>query len=214
MMDKRKIAFWLNTAEALLTAAAWAWMLIRTSRSGILAASGLRSLKYYTVLSNLFNGAVAAVCAGYLARGRELPRPLRTTKLSAVTAVALTFSVVAVFLGPLYGYGAMLRGANLFFHLLLPVGAVLDFCLLGVYGKLPARASMAAALSVVIYGAGYVANILLNGLGTPPRTNDWYSFLRWGWGVGAVIFGVIILAAWGIGALLCRACRNRKDSAE
>jgi len=55
----------------------------------------------------------------------------------------------------------------------------------------------------VLYGIGYILNILINGMGGRyPRNNDFYFFLRWGWGVAILIFAVIILLSFGIACLL------------
>ena len=51
---------------------------------------------------------------------------------------------------------------------------------------------------MVIYGIGYVGNILVHGI----KGNDWYGVLRWGYGIGAIIFAVIVFITWLIGLLL------------
>ena len=61
---------------------------------------------------------------------------------------------------------------------------------------------MIAALSTLVYGFAYLINILINGKGVWPDSNDWYGFLNWGMGTGLIIFAGIVLASFGIACLL------------
>ena len=62
---------------------------------------------------------------------------------------------------------------------------------------------IACAMLTVIYGFGYILNILINGKGGRyPNNNDFYFFLRWGWGVAILIFAGIISVSFGIACLL------------
>ena len=45
-------------------------------------------------------------------------------------------------------------------------------------------------------------NILINGIGVWPDTNDWYGFLNWGLPMGLVIFAGLCLITWLAGALI------------
>ena len=164
-----------------------------------LTSSGWHNLKYYTVLSNIFAGIVAAMQMVCDARGRK---PLVSLKITATTATVLTFLVVAGFFGPLYGWIQFYQGANLFFHLIVPVLCILEFMMMENSDKLTIRHCMLAALSTVVYGSAYVINLIINGIGVWPDTNDWYGFVNWGYGMAAVIFIGIILVSFGIACLL------------
>ena len=99
----------LNVLLAIAVFGAWGRMVV--SGEGTLASTGLSSLKYFTVLSNLLEGfACLYWLAGKGAKGERL-------KFVATVAVSITFLVVMTFLGPLYGYPFMFEGANLWFHL-------------------------------------------------------------------------------------------------
>ena len=50
-----------------------------------------------------------------------------------------------------------------------------------------------------ISGAGYLLNNIINGIGEWPDTNDWYSFLTWGYPAGIAIFAVICAVTWLLG---------------
>lgn len=187
-----------------------------------LSSSGAENLKYFTVLSNEFCGIVAAICL--VCKLLKRPQPM-LPKFLAAAAVGLTFLTVAGFLGPLYGYRYMYLRANLFFHLLLPLTAVAEFLMCppddGIYTPMltghkaandtvsvPFRWTLYAMIPVAVYGIGYLTNILINGTGVWPHTNDFYGFLNWGLPAGLVIFAGILAAVWGIACGL-RAARSR-----
>ncbi|MCR5458649.1 MAG: hypothetical protein K6F51_02015 [Acetatifactor sp.] len=128
------------------------------------------------------------------------PAWMMTLKLAATAAVMVTFLVVACFFGPLYGYGKLYLGSNLFFHLIIPLLGMIEFCLLD--GTLPFRNTFPAGSPALIYGCVYLANILINGKGEWPNTNDWYGFMNWGAIPAALIFSSIVLTDWGVACLL------------
>ena len=57
-------------------------------------------------------------------------------------------------------------------------------------------------LSPLIYGAFYLGNNLINGIGEWPDTNDWYFFLAWGYPVGILIFAVTCAVTWLLGLMM------------
>ena len=123
-------------------------------------------------------------------------------------SVALTFTVVMTFLGPIYGYPGMFMGASLYMHLLVPLAAAADFCLLDRSGPVTIRDTFYALIPMALYAAVYIPNILINGVGEWPNTNDWYGFFAFGGVMAAVIALVILLVTWGL-ALLLRLPRRR-----
>ena len=206
---RKRISLILNAAVAAAVLYAWATMTFHLDDSGRLSSSGFAALKYFTVLSNLLMGAAAIVYIVLtLRRGWPLPRWAVRLKLTATAAVGLTFTVVMTFLGPLYGYPAMFAGASLWMHLLVPLAAAADFCLADRSGAVTLRDTFFALLPAGLYGAGYIPNVLIHGVGEWPNTNDWYSFFAFGNAMAVVIFVVLLLVIWGI-ALLLRLPRRR-----
>ncbi|MBP5250073.1 MAG: hypothetical protein J6Z46_08740 [Lachnospiraceae bacterium] len=178
----------------------------KASQTG-LTASGWKNLRYYTTLSNVFAGIVALIQLIFdIGKKKYLPVP----KLTAVTAVSLTFLVVAGFFGPLYGWLNLYNGSNLEFHLIVPLLCIAEFLIAGDAEGMNVRHCLLASLSTVVYGTAYVINILINGKGKWPDTNDWYGFLNWGPGPGAVIFAGIIGATFGVACLLVRIKKGKK----
>ena len=200
-MKKDKIRILINLLLALTVFVVWILSFFFW-RDSTLGGNGWSDLKYFTVESNLLVGVVAVIYLVYrLVKGGELPKWLAVLKYLSAAAVFVTFTVVVAFLGPLYGYGRMYYGSNLFFHLLIPLFAIAEYVFFGE--ELSFRESFYAVAPPVLYGIGYLTNCIVNGVGSWETVrNDWYSFLEWGYGVGAVIFFVIAAVAWGLGLAL------------
>ena len=171
---------------------------------------GFRNFRYFTVLSNVYSGlvAVAYIILLICRRKTESGTLMSILKLTSAAAVGVTFTVVLVFLGPLYGYGRMYKNANLIFHMIMPLVAMIEFVVFPAFesGKENAfslKKCLYAGIPVVLYGTVYLVNIVLGGSdGTYPNTNDFYGFLRWGYPAGILIFVVIVLMALGIACFL------------
>ena len=204
--DRRSIfSVILNILIVVFAAVGTVIMLSNQGDGTGLASSGITNLKYFTVLSNEFCEITAALWLVFFLLGKKFPPVL---KLTAASAVALTFLIIAAFLAPMYPELDLYENANLWFHLILPLTAVLEFIILRTDEKIPFRYTVISALPALIYGIGYLANILLNGKGEYPDTNDWYGFLNWGYPVGIAIFAAIVFMDFAM-AVLMRAVNNR-----
>ena len=199
---KRKPAIIVNLFVGILSYAAWLWMVLSVSNGGPLTAGGLFSLKFFTNLSNLFNGAVCLVYAFRLLGSGWVTRRLKTWKLAGTAAAGLTFTTVMGFLGPVFGYQFMFNGPNFFLHLLLPVVSMLSFVLLERDTRIPFRNTLWAMVPVAIYAVGYLTNVLVQGVGDWPDRHDFYGFLMWGWPVGLGIAAGLMLVTWLLAILL------------
>ena len=180
-------------------------VMMMVGADGVLLSNGWNSLKYFTVLSNLFEGVASLLWLAFAVCTAEHapPKAVEAVKYVACVCVGLTFVTVMVFLGPLYGYPFMFAGANLFFHLLIPVASMAEFVLMNAT-PMTLRHNLEATLPTLLYGSVYLINILFNGVGEYPDTNDWYGFVNWGLPVGIVIFAMISMAAFVIGLALRR----------
>ena len=183
-------------------------MLTGKPEEGALQSTGIENFKFYTVLTNVFCGIIALIYLVLILLKKNTDK-LAVFKLAAVCGVAITFAVVAFMFGPLYGFPQFYKRGNLFFHLLEPVTAMVEFLLVRRQ-KMPFRFTVFAAIPTLLYGIGYMLNILINGIGGPwPYTNDFYAFLSWGWPAGIGIFAAITLTAFGV-ACLFRAVSNKR----
>lgn len=199
----------LNIILVVLTAVGIILMLTGKPEEGALQASGLANLKFYTVLTNVFCGLISIVYLIFILFKKDTGK-IRVLKLAAVCGVAITFAVVAFMFGPLYGYPQFYKRGNLFFHLLLPVTAMTEFIVVR-RPKMPFRYTLFAAVPTLLYGIGYMLNIIINGIGGAwPDTNDFYAFLNWGWPVGILIFASITMSAFGV-ACIFRAISNKRN---
>ena len=192
---RSKLRLIVNIIIVIIVFAAWGYM-FTNKEPGALASAGIMNLRYFTVLSNIAEGIVSLIWTISFIRGVDTSKVDRAKYIAAVS-VALTFSTIAFFLGPIYGLLSMYQGANFFFHLIVPVIAMLEYVIAGgePVGR---RENLLAVLPMLLYGAVYLCNILINGR----EGNDWYGFVNWGLPVGILIFAVMCLATYGIGALL------------
>ena len=198
----------INLVIVILTVIGIVLMVTGKSEEGALQSSGLENFKFYTVLTNVFCGLIALIYLVLLIAKKNTDK-MAAFKLAAVCGVAITFAVVAFMFGPLYGYPQFYKRGNLFFHLLEPLVAIVEFILIR-RKKMPFKYTVIAAVPTLLYGIGYMSNILINGIGGPwPDTNDFYAFLSWGWPVGIAIFAVITLMAFAV-ACIFRLISNKR----
>ncbi|MCR4558441.1 MAG: hypothetical protein K5779_11555 [Saccharofermentans sp.] len=198
----------LNTVIVIFTVIGIILMLTGKPEEGALQSTGIENFKFYTVLTNVFCGIIASVYLVLILLKKDKDK-MAVFKLAAVCGVAITFAVVAFMFGPLYGYPQFYKRGNLFFHLLLPVTAMAEFIVVE-RKRILFKYTVFAAVPTLLYGIGYMLNILINGIGGPwPDTNDFYAFLSWGWPVGIAIFAVISLSAFAV-ACIFRAVSNRR----
>ena len=178
-------------------------MLDNPEQGAGLTGVGIENLKYFTVLSNIFAGGVAIIWVTYyiFCDVYNIKSPV-LLKLMSASAVGLTFLIIAAFLAPMYPDLDLYTGSNLYFHRVVPLLAMAEMILMKVDRKIPFKYTLISASLALIYGVGYVVNILINGIGEWPNTNDWYGFLNWGYPIGAVIFVAIVLMDFGIACLL------------
>ena len=181
---REKTALLLNVLIVVFAVAGTILMLFFRSNDPTLQSKGVANLKYFTVLSNEACGIVAVVCLVLRLRGKRQPM---LAKLTAAAAVGLTFLTIAAFLGPMYGMLKMYHGANFFFHLVLPLTAMAEFVLssdeeveeestgTSESREIPFGWTFFTMIPVLAYGAAYLTNILVNGVGVWPDSNDFYA---------------------------------------
>lgn len=204
-MERNKLRKYVNIF--LVIAVLGSWIAIFVSASGTLMQNGLNSMKYFTVLSNLLEGFASVVWLVSSRKNGKASSRAELLKYIAAAAVGLTCVVVLTFLGPLYGYPAMFKGGSLFMHLLTPLIAIAEIIFLSdvTYTRKDNRLVM---LSPLVYGAFYLGDNIINGIGEWPDTNDWYLFLTWGYPVGILIFAVICVVTWLLGFAMRKLHRN------
>jgi hypothetical protein len=192
---RRAVSVILNVLIVLFAGIGTYLMFSGTNEGAALAVSGLANFKYFTVLSNEFCGIVSLLWLIFELSGKSFPV---LPKLMAASAVGLTFLIIAAFLAPMYPDINMYERGNFWFHLILPLTGMAELILLETPKKIPFGYTVISASAALVYGAFYLANILINGA----EGNDWYGFLNWGFAAGIVIFAVIVLMDFGIAVLM------------
>ena len=200
-MKRKTTRIALNAFIAAAVLGAWLWLAF--TQDAPFAATFVKALRYFAMLSNVFAGAAAIVFIVALLRSNDgtVPRAVSILKFVACVEITVTFATVIFFLTPIWGFLDMMSGANLFLHLIIPLTAIAEFIIFECV-RPTIRENLFTVVPVLVYGAGYVLNVLINGIGEYPETNDWYGFLHWGWGFGAIILSLICGIAFFAGLLL------------
>ena len=156
----------------------------------------LHMFRYFTTLSNVFCGVCAALFLVFEALGR-VPGFIWLLKYLGTVSVTVTLLTVLLFLAPAKGsLKALLRGSNLYFHLICPLLAILSFTLCELR-RAPVYVYALGALPVLVYGLVYLQKVCLTPLEN--RWNDFYGFNRDGrWRVS---FRLMQLGGLGVCAL-------------
>ena len=160
------------------------------------------AFRFFTVQSNVLCALAALLTAVCLLAG-ILPRWAWMLKYIGTAAVSVTMVTVFVFLAPSIGKGwvdILLKGGDLFMHLLTPLMALVSFCFLEKQGMTFAQA-LAGLLPVALYGPLYLYKILF----APPekRWDDFYGFNKggkWPAAFAAMVAGTFLICM-GIMAL-------------
>lgn len=167
---------------------------------------------YYTVQSNLLAMGSAAVVLVFVLRslkGAEIPASIQFLRLLSTIAITLTFLVFSLMLTPQLiaeGNSAYLTSpGNLFVHNLVPICAILDWCLFGSVQKLKrtsAFCGIAPALAYICFVFVCVKRgITFSGNRVPYffLDNETYGWFSIGNGSIGVFWWIVILAAVLVG---------------
>ena len=128
----------------------------------------------------------------------KIPHVLAIFNHVGVTAVALTFIIVIAFLAPGYGFDKMYNNANLFFHLLVPVVAMVNYAIFTKVEPYHFLHTLFVAIPPLAYGIVYFIVVAsLNGYGD--LKIDFYGFGKDGPIIGAVNFVIVVSIAYLIG---------------
>ena len=206
-MKKRTVDLLLILTDLLLCAmciGSFLSMALARDAEGRLTDTGLRSLKYFTVDSNIICGIAAlfeavSMVPVFLGKRGDAGVWTKWFRLAGTSAVAMTFLVVMTFLGPTMGYRYMFAGASLYMHLISPLLAVLSFLIFRRARGLERKHSGLGSVPLALYAVYYMYGVITAG-----RKMDWYGLAVWGPVWFAPVFITIILVSCGISCLLVR----------
>lgn len=198
------VSFILNILVFLLVITGTIIML--TIGSGALTDNKLTVFKYFTFQSNVFMGIVAFVYGYYqmlilMKKKDKLPHVLLVFNYAGVVAVGVTFIIVITVLGPGYGYDKMYNNANLFFHALVPIAAIINYLFFEKEMAIKFKETPIAMTPTILYGIVYFIVVAsLNAYGD--LKIDFYGFGAQGPVMGALYFLIIIAISYVIGLFL------------
>ena len=181
-------------------------ILMVTIRVSALGTTDITVFKYFTFQSNVFMGAVAFIYAYYqllilLNKRDNLPHVLLVFNHVGTTAVGLTFLVVILFLAPGYGFNLMYQGANLFFHGIVPVIAMINFMFIQKECAIKFTDTVFSIIPSLLYGIVYfIVVVATNGYGN--INIDFYMFGANGPLIGAFNFLAVLSIAYIFGLIL------------
>ncbi len=149
----------------------------------LLEATKIEMFKFFTVDSNILMGICSLIFVIYdikLLKGesKNIPSWVYKFKLIGTAAVGLTFVTTLFFLAPQYGFYQMYNNTNLFFHLIVPVLAIVSFIIFESY-EFKYKDALLGVIPMLLYSVYYTTNVLLHlENGKPTWEYDFYGFLR------------------------------------
>ncbi len=158
----------------------------------------------FTTDSNIICMMTAAVMCffeiRFLKTGKDIPLLAVALKFAGTTAVALTFGVVVLFLGPSTDFVTMVfGGTSVYMHFAGPIIAFVSFCFLENIHRISKKMFIPAVVPTFIYGIVYVIMVVFIG----SENGGWIDF--YGFNTGGfwyISFPAINLLSLGLAAVL------------
>ena len=175
---------------------------------------GIHSLRFFTVLSNIFVAIAALLMIIHNVKNLihdtyDYPEWLIVLKHVATTAVAVTFTTVALLLAPSYaivhkGYFTLFLGNHIYMHLLSPVLAIISYIFFECAKPVSIKQTLLSLLPVALYACLYITMVIFVGEangGWP----DFYNFTFGGhkWTIPLSAIGML-LVTFGLSTLLAK----------
>ena len=192
------ISIALNILGFILTAVGTFVMIKGIGADEYLGGEGLGALRFFTVQSNLLYGLYAGVFAvAELIYGSPdaVPGFMYILKYAFTVGVTITMLTVVFYLAPVVrgSYPPLFKGANLYFHLLVPLLGVISFCFFEKSAVITVPQVFLGLIPYGLYSVGYSINALTHiENGQVSEKYDWYRFLEKG--VNKAAFAIIIMA--------------------
>ncbi len=163
---------------------------------------GKKAFRFFTCQSNALC-AFSALLTAAAALAGPVPQWVWTVKYIGTASVTVTMLTVFLFLAPSVGKDwvqVLLKGSDLFMHLLTPLAALVSFCVFEKRGMTLGQ-SLWGMLPVLLYGPLYLYRILY--APKEKRWEDFYGFNKTGkWPVSFAAMAVgTFLICLGIMAL-------------
>lgn len=168
----------------------------------VLTDNKIAMFRYFTVDSNILIGLAALILFGeerkYL-KGvkRSISSKAYIFKFIATVGVTVTFLTVFLYLGPSSDGGlySMLLNSNLFYHLIIPVLAIISFAFFEKSSKIKKSYVKYGMVPVLLYSMFYMTNVVTHIENSHVSTDyDWYWFVQNGlWKTFIVVPAMFLL---------------------
>lgn len=220
--NKLKIAITLNIIIAIIVVIALLLMYFNIKfMSGYDFTDNIQRnemLKYFTIESNIFMAIMAVVFAIdeiKILKGKikEISLTKYVFKLVSTACVALTLTVVLVWLGPTTkgGLKAVIMNSNLFFHLIIPLLSIIVFTIFEKTNKMSFKHTLYGLIPLAVYGLIYMPNIITHiHNGKVSAQYDYYNYFQKGVLVAVIAFTVQYIVMYLITCLLWKFNKKTK----
>ena len=177
---------------------------------------GVAMLRYYTVDANFLAGISCLFCLPFELRAwrhpeRGIPNWANLLKFTGVVCLALTFLVVALFLGPMFGLKKVTEGSNLFMHFVIPVWFVGIWIWSREGAAIRKRQLPVTLLPTLLYAAVYLVRLFSMEQIVTGAMDDWYGFGQWGKALLLPMTAFLFVALYGLARLLWRVSGGRRE---
>ncbi len=153
-----------------------------------LTAKGLNSLRFYTVISNLLLAilTIPLIVNEIISLKNnilKIPAYASGLRFLGVTGTTITILTVACFISPMEvsnggSYLTMFQGPNFIYHFVVPVLAIISFCVFEANQKLKFKNTPYGLISVLAYMIFYILNVKFHYITSGiDGVYDWYGFL-------------------------------------
>ncbi len=171
------------------------WIAVRGHRG----RADFSTFKYFTTDSNAFAGAVSLLAAAYtlpvlLGKKECVPKPVLILKYVGTCSVALTFFVVLLFLGVIFGHGTMYDGTGFYMHGIIPVLTMISWIALDRGAHLRKRAFLFGLIPAVLYGILYVIQVFMRSV----AHGGWLDFYAFNIGGRWQLSMMLVFAGAGV----------------
>ena len=203
--DRLKVSYILNIIIVAMVVLAsiimFAGINFMHAQDPVFEANKIAMIKYFTVDSNMLMGLASLV---FLIEERKVIKDTRKSinagfyifKLVATVSVSVTFLTVFLYLGPGSdgGIASMLTNSNLFFHLLIPVLAIISFVYFERTNKIDRKYVKYGLIPTLIYAIFYISNVLIHVENFEVSTKyDWYWFVQNGLWTALIVVPLMFL---------------------
>ena len=167
----------------------------------ILADKKIAMFKYYTVDSNILMGIVSLIMLIYeylyIKKKKFIPKFVFILKFIGTTTISLTFITTLVFLTPKLGFYNLYNNSNLFFHLIVPLLAIISYVFFERYDS-KYRESLLGIVPMLIYAVYYISNVFIH----YDIKYDFYGFLNGDFNNAFIAVPIIIIVTYLMGLFM------------